>query len=157
MFYISFNNKEVVKILLDNNVKLDSVDHFWFTALDWAINMWNNEIISMICEKQKLNSKDIDEKNIINKLNAAINTDNVPLVEELLKKCSNIDSKTNSWYTLLRHAIYKDNYEIIKMLVEAWADLNKKDEKGNTYLYYARWKWNMEVIKYLREKWAFYI
>lgn len=76
----------------------------------------------------------------------AVNFDHEEVVEILLEKNANVDSKDCDGETPLYRAAAVGNETIVKMLLEHHADINAKDNDGRTPLYIAVFEDNNDIV-----------
>ena len=78
----------------------------------------------------------------------------LPIVQYLIQKGANIDSKDMYKETPLHHACWKGNLTVVQYLIEKGANIEAKDRNQYTPLHFASYHDKTEVIKYLISKGA---
>jgi ankyrin repeat protein len=74
---------------------------------------------------------------------------NTAVVQQLLDKGANIESKDKNGYTALILAAVFNNTEVVKLLLARGANIEAKNNDGNTALIWAAFKDKLEVVKLL--------
>lgn len=151
------NNIVLANFLMGRNVKLDPVDNFGKTALHYAVENGNQELIKKIIANQKYVPEDIlvnayDDSTIkfINSqkkyskikyqefLIKAIDADNSKLTNYILSQTISINYQDNNGRTALIAAVQTNNLSLIKILLKRGSNPNLIDKNQNPALVYAR-------------------
>lgn len=150
-YAINFKNKEAIKLLLEANSDVNSIDKFGNNALHLAIYTKDIEICKLI-----LNTKiNVNARTKIGEtpLHIACNFQLNDIVIELLDNKNNkIDVDIQDYdheFTPLHYSITLNNNKISKYLISKGADPNIQDFLGNTALHYSIIEDNYEIMLYL--------
>jgi len=141
---------DVVKILIQLGVDVDSRNHNGWTPLYGAVNNGYPDVIKALVESgADVNAK--DENGEI-PIHIAVFKDYPDVVKVLIELGADINGKKNNGETPLHEATYwshPNEIEIIRILVEFGADVNAKDKYGRTPLYNAVERNQSDAIKML--------
>lgn len=170
----------VLQFLVKNKAQINIINNDGQTPLSFAllkhevenadyllekkakINLSNKYIpIILVCEAGSLEllKKIVDRGGDVNALGLngdsplywAFSSDNVEMIDYLIKKGANPDGPKGSSLPPLIIPAFKGNIKLIKFLINKGANINKKDKDGQTVLHYVclRQNSNLEVIKLL--------
>lgn len=119
--------------------------HPSFPLLILAILWKDFDFITMTTNEENVN----EEWDVFTPFIAAALTEQVNVIEFLLKKGALINGKGSISRTALTHAAYANNTYIASFLLDRGADINIQDEVGNTALIVASYKGNVETVELL--------
>ncbi|CAG5096951.1 Similar to ANK3: Ankyrin-3 (Homo sapiens) [Cotesia congregata] len=130
---------EIIKILLDNGVYVDTLDRNGKTPLNIAIHAKKLKSIEWIlkyCPNLKCQTVELGF---------------VKIVEKLLKLgvCPNTVLNNDLMYSMLHIACLHRQNEVVKLLINNGADINCRDHQGKTPLFYAVHNSDRRIIKIL--------
>jgi ankyrin repeat protein len=141
--YIINNNQiDILKKLLENDIKIDILDNDNNSILNHPIKYNNQEIINIICEYDKKNIgisifdyKDKGDKTLFH---LAVVYNNLDILKILLKYYKNINIRDNNGYNILHLAIYNRNFEITEYILKNTnIKINDKINTGENALHIA--------------------
>jgi len=125
--YIRKQDVATVRSLLEEDIDLESKDLLGRTALHYAAEVGNKEIVKMLLDKGI--DPNITDNDGITPLYVAIRTGNVEIVKVLIDNGANINSKNTSKQTPLYLAIKSKNKDMINLLISEGAIDNMTDKQ----------------------------
>jgi ankyrin repeat protein len=141
--FIKVRNKNIIDLLIEHKVDIDSRNKYGFTPLHIACNYDMVEIAkSLIDAKADLNAK---EPEGFTPLHIACNYDMVEIAKSLIEAKADLNAKDPKGSNPIHIACEFYHKEIVDLLIEHKADINAKDSKGNTPLHIAC-EWNQKEI-----------
>lgn len=173
---VSANNVDIVELLLKRNVEIDKTDHEGNSALIWSFKEGNYKVADLLLLKDadvKLKARDgmtalsyvigIEEA-----VTEEIKTKKRNMIDILISKGVDTNSKNWNGYTALHWAVKNNDIELVKLLLSKDADVNLKCSghteyhdyghadldssfmnKDKTALFLAIENQNLEIIKLL--------
>lgn len=146
----SKNNKDIVKLLLDNGAQINETNFNEETPLIIATYKCNYDVVELLLD----NGADINKtgNNKDTPLMIAIGENNYDVVELLLEKGADINKTGYKGDTPLSVAINIGNDDIVKLLLDNGADLDIADNNGNTPLSVAINKGYDDIVKLIKNK-----
>lgn len=138
---------ETTKYLMEQGAKLDCIDNYGKSAIDYAIRVKDYNMIELLYETGK--SLKMNVKNLINrKLLAKQNNTEVVdfLTQKLYLDLEEVDESGN---TLLHHAITNDKHEMVNYLVAKKVNLDTENKLKKTALNLAIFDEKYELAKVL--------
>ena len=151
--FSAIDNKETETVInLLKEAKVDAKDDNGKTALMYALDMMNTEIIGTLVDAgANVDAKDSNGKTV---LMYAIETMNPEICNKFINENTDINAKDNYAKTLLMYALETRDLELSKMLIDKGANVDAKDYNGKTVLMYALDMMNTEIIGNLVDKGA---
>nr|QBK87199.1 MAG: ankyrin repeat protein [Marseillevirus LCMAC201] len=150
---VKSNNLELVKELVSlENINLDLQDKGGNTALMWAVDRENYDIVKLLVDNNA--NLDLQNKNEDTALMMAVFINNFDIVKLLVDNNANLDIQKKYGNTALMLAVFINNFDIVKLLVDNNANLDLQKD-GNTALDIAKKKNLPLIIKLLRPKLPF--
>ncbi len=140
-------NDEIVKLLLDNKVEVNSVGNLMETALTAACATGNSKIVKMLCAKKA----DVNFRNAQGQtpLIIAVMGKFSDAAKILVESSANLELKDENGFTALMMAAFTSDTRMFEYLLSKGADINAADLKGHTSLMIAAVKNNFEIAKML--------
>ncbi|KAK6519303.1 hypothetical protein TWF281_003138 [Arthrobotrys megalospora] len=147
------DKEEVAKLLLKNNIGLDSKDKNGQTLLSVAAEVGHEAIVRLLVEKNAaLDSKDEAGRTLLHRAAASRNE---AVVRLLLEKCTDFDSKDKDGYTPLSIAAISGHEPTVRLLLaKGNINIDSKAKDGRTPLSFAAERANEAVVRLLLEKGA---
>ena len=144
-----FNNDlEIVKYLTSTGANIYSIDNDGMNPLQHAFHSNLIDVLEVMIKQANQDTKD-------GYILYAVETNQINIVEILLKSGANVDTKKPKKNTSLLHIAVENNQaEMVKLLLENRADLEAKDhdsEYGDTPLVLAIDSMNYEITEILLE------
>lgn len=136
-------NTEVVKMLIEANININAVDKTDWSALNWAADHQDIELIEILTSKSP---KSILIWAMKNNLDLTL-FNKILVMESNRKKIDQLD-RVGYDLTPLIYATMEERPEF-KLLIQAGADINAADGDGGTALILAVGKGNLENVKIL--------
>uniref|UniRef100_UPI001008D9E7 ankyrin repeat domain-containing protein n=1 Tax=Longirhabdus pacifica TaxID=2305227 RepID=UPI001008D9E7 len=148
---IEKQNKELVKLLLDNKVDLNAELYLMKgqTLLDIAIKEGNTEILSMMLNA----TSEFNDDALFYEAVQAILDNNQQALQQVKNKGFDMNTPNKAGDTLLS-AIAQWDKEAVAMVTELGANVDTLNSEGMTPLMQAAEKGNTEVVSYLLQKGA---
>jgi ankyrin repeat protein len=138
---------DVVNVLISNGMDVNVKDGADKTALVYAIEENNKEIIELLL---KHNAKLPEEKDIINQvLHSAVLYGLQNIAEELLKNGASLTGVDNNGRSLLHNAVIGANLNWIDLLIEKNLDIKKVDSFMRMPLHYSVEANQLDITKLL--------
>ncbi|KAH0559465.1 hypothetical protein GP486_004019 [Trichoglossum hirsutum] len=146
-----FGHEEVVKLLLEKEVDMDSRDATYrLTPLHWAAQNGHEAVVELLLLKGfDLHSKD---KYGMTPLSCAAMEGQEAVVKLLLEKVAGVDSESSDGRTPLSFASASGNEAVVRMLVEKGSSVHSRDIFGYTPLQWASTNGYEGVVRLLLEK-----
>ncbi|MFA6788548.1 MAG: ankyrin repeat domain-containing protein [Arcobacteraceae bacterium] len=156
---IHFNNNELLKLFISNDIDINFADEDMQTPLsvliEHGMTLSNTKQREDFFErltfllKYKVNINAID-KNGRTILHKAVIADDVEVVEKLISsKKMDISLKDTQGRTALHHTQWKGNVRIAKLLIANGANINEPDSAGYTLLNYAAILGHLKLVELL--------
>jgi ankyrin repeat protein len=123
-FWVHMN---IVELLLDHGAKIEAIDRYFFTALDWALAGGNKEIYTLLKERidrsvleqqiAEILSKKDEKERLVFEIRIAIWEGKAAKVEELLKE---VDPNVHEikYLPVLCDAVRRGEIEIVQSLLD---------------------------------------
>jgi ankyrin repeat protein len=138
-YAILFNNFDIVKMLVENNARIDIIDNEEHSILYSCINYGYDDILNYLLLKNKenigLNILDIKDRLGNIPLHYAITKKNIRLTQLLLEHNSNPNIYDNNGFNALHLAIFSRSYDLCKIILNYIGDINSKCNTGETVLH----------------------
>lgn len=144
---INYNNNELLKLFINNDIDINLTDHNKQTPLsvliEHGMTLTNSKLRDDFFErlnfllKYRVNINALDDsgRTVLHK---AVMANDLEVVEKLiLSKKMDISIKDNQGRTALHHTQWKGNVKIARLLISNGADVNEPDAAGYTLLNYA--------------------
>lgn len=143
------NTEEIVKILLDAGATPDLENNEGMSAIHYAAQIGNLQIISTLVEK----GESLDHVGAfgMTPLVAAVSSGQYVTVQYLLKLGVDPNLRTENRQIPIIKAAQKGNAQMIKLLCSYGAQTDVKDQRNMTALMYAAWYGYTDAIKALLE------
>jgi ankyrin repeat protein len=139
--------KEVVKLLIKNNVDLSRTCRDGRTALHEAALWGHNDLVKILLDaKLDLNKKD-SKKNT--PLQLAVKMGHFNIVKTLVEGGADVNTTDEEGRTPLHKASYRANTDIVEYLVEHGADIDCQDINQESSLQHAVQMGHFDVVKCL--------
>lgn len=155
-YAILYNKKDIIKVLLSKDAKIDYIDSDGKTILYHPIKLKYNDIIYDLLEynQQKIGISivDIQDRNKNIPFHYAIIANNIDAVDSLIKYNTNFNIKDNEGNTSLHIAIKMKNIDIINKIInqiKKTPTINLQNNIGETPLHIACNYELFDVIKLL--------
>ena len=152
-YLITFNQIDILKLLLTKNIRIDVQDEQNKTILYSVIKFSHIEILNLLLKKDKtivgksiLEMKDTED-NI--PLFYAIKFFNIEAIELILNHQQNFYSKNIDGENALHLAVKSMNLDIFKLILTKIRDINVKKNNGETCLNLAIKYKSYDIIKYI--------
>ena len=148
------NFPSVVSLLLEEKPNVNAVDQEGLTALALACKEGSTDIAYQLIAAGAYvgGTKGGGTKGGDTNLILACKGGHRPIVEALLKKYADVDSRGNDNKTCLYWAVEKNHPGIVKILLATNPDLEVASREGNTPLLRAVKNRNTEIVQMLLEK-----
>jgi ankyrin repeat protein len=130
-----YNNFNIAEILIKRGADVNIADKGGFTPLHMAAMFGSYETVKVLLANGADVNAQMGDKRI--PLHCAIgeNFRAKELVDFLVEKGANIQSKDSIGWTPLHHAAYYENKDIVALLIKRGADVNVVDNNGKTPLH----------------------
>jgi ankyrin repeat protein len=136
VYAINYNEINLVKLLIERNVRLDVFDSESKSILYHVIKFNYIDILELLLESNKTNIGislvDIRDKKKNISLNYAIKFKNLTAIKLLLKYDSNVNLIDNMGNNSLHLSIYTRSLDIIKLIFSQNIDINSQNNNGDT-------------------------
>lgn len=140
-------NSELAKLLINNDVNVNSKDINDLTPLMYSIRNRNKELQQLLLNKNAdINAKDNRNNTVL--MFATLN-DNFELAQQLINKGADVNAKDNVGETVLLHALRGGKEAIAKLLIDSGADVNAKTSYDCTALMFVARQNNHELARLL--------
>ena len=154
------NHIEIVKLLLEADANTDIQDNSGWTALNYAMEYFNNtdqpiylEVVKLLlaagANVNHIFSDGPSFENHTTLMMAIFRYQSIEIVRLLLAAGADVNGMTIHRETALMDASWKGHIEIVKLLLAAGADVNVQDYTGLTALNHARGR--EDIIRLLKE------
>ncbi|WP_342255471.1 ankyrin repeat domain-containing protein [Spiroplasma endosymbiont of Poecilobothrus nobilitatus] len=131
--------------------KWKEIEFGYFKLLHVTILQRNLDLTKLLINIDAVTDVNIQDKNILNPLYFAIETENIEIIKLLIDNGADVNLRDKNDLTPLHFAIETENIEIIKLLIDNGADPNFLDCNNSfiSPLHYAIIKNKKEMIKVL--------
>ena len=141
-----------VKTLLDLNVNTEMKDQLGRTALHWAAERRDKDVVELLLEYgADIAAKRDDGSTVLLLLHSSAYGGQWEVVKWLVEHGADVTAKGDGGSTVLHQAANGGHLEVVKWLVEHGADVAAKDNNGSTVLHWAADWGHLEVVKWLVE------
>lgn len=138
-YAVTFNKKDIIKLLLERDAKIDIVDLDERSLLYIPIKYNYIDVLKLLLETNKNNIGisiiDMRDRNHKIPLHHAINMKNIDAVKLLLEYGSNPLTSDKNGYTALHHAVYTRMPEMCALLIKYVANPDTRCDTGETALH----------------------
>jgi len=148
---VKCNYIELVQLLLDHQIKVNTKGYLKWTPLHWAVYNQNLLVVQLLVENNtRINVK---EKNGLTPLHIAAIKGNVDIIKYLIKQKAKINIKDEkNKITPLHISIYYNHFDVVKLLLGDSNDLKHRDFYNRTLLHYAVANCNSKIVDLLIPK-----
>jgi ankyrin repeat protein len=148
---IGNENKEIIELLIDSGVNVNAKDDRGNTILHQAAYRGSQKIVEFLIAK----GADINiGGNYL--LAFAVSSSNKELVELLVDRGLNIQTKTDGDRILISWAIegrkHEKNLAMVEFLIAKGVDIQNKNNEGETLLHEAAWSNNTKLLQFLLDR-----
>lgn len=154
-YAIVLNNIDIVKILINKNVKLDVVDEDKRCLLYVPIKYGYYDILEeLLIYNQNMvgiSIIDIKDKDGYTPLHYAIVYDNIKMVKLLLYYGADVNIKNNIGFNSLHLAVHKKSVDICKLILDTNINVDSKTVNGETALHFSCNFQQYEITRMLLE------
>jgi ankyrin repeat protein len=148
----ALNDFEMVKLLIENNAKVNSINSYGHTLLYDAFYTNNPKMVIYLIECGADINKANEDGNT--PLHAAVDYGTLKEVKFLLKKGACVNARNGRRETPL-HKVYADTHvEGARLLLSAGAHIDDADCNGNTVLHKSVRAKNVQMVKFLLDNGA---
>lgn len=121
---------EIAEILIDHGLSVNDLDVDGFSALHFAVEQQNFELMSVLVSKGA--DVNIRSKNFPAPLQMAAQYDDVRIVDLLLSNGADVNASDDFGCTPLHQACFYHNEPVIDLLIRRGADVSVEDNDGET-------------------------
>lgn len=130
-FAVSYNSKEMVKVLLEKGATVDALQFDGKTPLRIAVESNASKAVRVLLENGA-NVKNTSTCNQHLLFNAIDGRSSTEIIDELLKFGADVDNKRNGGETALHKACLLGDGDVIAVLLNHGADINAEDSMEKT-------------------------
>jgi ankyrin repeat protein len=136
-FAVSSSNKELVELLVDRGLNIQTKTDGDRTLISWAIEGRKHEKNLAMVEFLIAKGVDIQNKNSFGEtlLHEAARIGDREIVELLLDRGLDFQAKDNEGETLLHEAAWSNNTKLLQFLLDRGLAVNTEDNNGETVIY----------------------
>ncbi len=143
---------ERVRILVDNNADPNVANNKKLTAIMYAVtNKEKHEIIPLLIYVASADLTVVDSENNSVLLRSIEHDIDIGLIEMMLQRKVNINTKNKAGMTALYMAVSKGDMALVRLLIKFGANVNTKDQTGNTVLMKSIMLKHFDIGKFLLE------
>ena len=148
---VKYNYIEVVQLLLDHRIKVNSKGKLKWTPLHWAVYNQNLLIVQLLLKNSiRINVK---EKNGLTPLHIATMKGNIEIIKYLIKRKAKINVKDDKNGIMPLHlAIYYNYADVVSLLMQYNNNLEYRDFYNRTLLHFAVANGNSKMVDLLVSK-----
>ena len=137
MVAIFLGRTEVVRLLLEKEIKVNSRDNNGWTSLMWAGSVGNKDFVEFLLDfNTDIDKTDIDlaDNDNITPLMFSITSGYGDITRLLVEREAGVNFRDRYSNTALILAAVNGNESTVRLLVDKGADINAKDKRGMTAL-----------------------
>ncbi|XP_021695049.1 uncharacterized protein LOC110674850 [Aedes aegypti] len=138
---------EMVKLLIDHNVNIDTKDDAGRTPLHRASRNGHHEVVKLLIDNgANVNTTDNEGWT---PLHYASRNGQLEVVKLLIDNGANVDTKNARGSTSFHFASQNGPLKVVKLLIDNGANVDTTDNEGSTPLHYASRNGHLTVVKLL--------
>ncbi|KAL0638059.1 hypothetical protein Q9L58_002996 [Maublancomyces gigas] len=137
-------DSEMVLLLLERGIGVNTQDQLGRTALDAGIDGWHESVVQLLLGK----GADINLPNRLgyNTFHEALKTGNNSIVELLIENGADVHAVGNNGQTALHLAAENEHEVMLLLLLKQGIDVSVKDNNGNTALHIAAGRGQVDCV-----------
>jgi ankyrin repeat protein len=152
-YFITFNQRKLIKLIVNLGARLDIVDNDGRSIIYYAIKSPWNDMLSflILLNNESIGIPIIDIKDYKGNipLHYAIEFKNIQAITNLIQYGSNIHTKDNNGNNALHNAVLSNNIDIIKLILKSNPNPNSFNNNRETPLHLAVMNKNLNIVEIL--------
>ena len=150
MLAVFASHKDIVDLLVEKRIKIESKDNNGWTSLMWTVSLGNRDLIKFLLDSYAdIDLIDLADNDNVTPLMLSISVGYGEIAELLVERGADLNLRDRHGSTPLILAAIKGDESTVRLLAEKGADINAKDERGVTALLYAFLGGHLGIVQLL--------